>query len=117
TALDEIDYPFQGSTEQKFNYNGKGGVKLNNFLVKAAFSLKLGDFNLLISDAVNENSRVIFRRTISERVSQIAPFLSYDPDPYLVVANGRLYWIQDAYTLTDEFPHSDPVNRRTSRAF
>ncbi len=113
TGLDEIDYPFQeGTQESKYKYDGKGGIKLDNFLVKAAFALKLGDFNLLISDAINSNSRLIFRRTIEERIQTLAPFLLTDPDPYMVLAGGRIYWIQDAYTLSDRFPHSAPHTDR-----
>lgn len=120
TTVGEIDYPFQeqGQGEATFRYDGKGGIQLSNVLIKAAFALRLGDFNLLISDAVNDNSRLIFRRTISERVNEIAPFLTYDSDPYIVAADGRLYWIQDAYTKTDLYPHSDSVgDRRTQGAF
>jgi uncharacterized membrane protein (UPF0182 family) len=113
TTLDEIDYPFQGADDVKFKYNGKGGIPLDNWFVKAAFAAKLGDFNLLISDAVTDNSRLIFRRNITERISQIAPFLRLDNDPYLVAAEGKLYFIQDAYTESNLFPHSNPLNRLT----
>ena len=114
TGLSELDFPFpQGNQEANYKYDGMGGIQLSNWFVKAAYALKLGDFNLLISDAVNDSSRLIFRRSIAERVAQIAPFLITDPDPYLVVADGRLYWIQDAYTSTDLFPHSAPITDST----
>ncbi|MEI6046704.1 MAG: UPF0182 family protein, partial [Chloroflexota bacterium] len=115
TKLEEVDYPFTSGNEEgksaTYSYSGKGGIKLDNFFVKAAFSLRLGDFNLLISDALNSNSKLLWKRNISDRVSQIAPFLTYDRDPYLVIADGRLYYIQDAYTYTNLYPHSDPVGR------
>jgi uncharacterized protein len=111
TTLDEIDYPFQGAAESKFKYDGKGGIPLDNWFVKAAFAAKLGDFNLLISDAVTDQSRLIFRRNITERVNEIAPFLKLDQDPYLVAAEGKLYFVQDAYTESDKYPHSSPLNR------
>lgn len=111
TTLQEIDYPFQGADDVKFKYDGKGGIPLNNWFVKAAFAAKLGDFNLLISDAVTDDSRLIFRRNIAERINQIAPFLEMDKDPYLVAAEGKLYFIQDAYTETNLYPHSNPLNR------
>ncbi len=113
TTLDEIDYPFQGADDVKFKYNGKGGIPLNNWFVKAAFAAKMGDFNLLISDAINDQSRLIFRRNISERINEIAPFLSLDRDPYLVAAEGKLYFVQDAYTQSNKYPHSNPLNRLT----
>ncbi|HEX2913171.1 MAG TPA: UPF0182 family protein [Chloroflexia bacterium] len=116
TSLEEIDYPFQSQNapEARFKYDGKGGIRLSNWLVKASFAMKLGDLNLLISDAVNDNSKILIRRTISERVETIAPFFTYDSDPYMVVANGRLYWFLDGYTTTKLFPHSDPVESEHS---
>lgn len=115
TSLDEIDYPVQGqqgAPETKYKYTGSGGIQLSNWFIKAAFSFKLGDFNLLISDAVSDNSKLIFRRTVADRVSMIAPFLRYDNDPYLVVADGKLYWMLDGYTTTDKYPHSQPFGDR-----
>ncbi|MBN9391240.1 MAG: UPF0182 family protein [Chloroflexi bacterium] len=109
--IDEIDYPFQSAEDVKFKYDGTGGVPLSNWFVKAAFAAKLGDFNLLISDNVTDDSRLIFRRGITERINEIAPFLTLDKDPYLVAAEGKLYFIQDAYTQTDLYPHSNPLNR------
>ncbi len=122
TNLDEIDFPVQSSSsapETKYKYTGKGGIPLSNWFVKAAMSVKLGDFNLLISDAIADNSRLVFRRSIAERVQLIAPYLRYDADPYLVVSEGRLYWIQDAYTVSDRFPHSNPYGeqRRGANTF
>ncbi len=121
TALAEIDFTAQGQSQgsdiPQYRYTGKGGIPLTNWFVKAAMAFKLGDFNLLISEGVTDQSRLIFRRTISERVQQIAPFLTYDSDPYLVATNGKLYWLLDAYTSTDRFPHSDTQNRRTTAAF
>lgn len=119
TNLDELDYPFQqqGAPEAKYKYTGTGGIKLSNFFVKAAFSTELGDFNLLISDAVNENSRIIFRRSVLERVRELAPFLRYDNDPYIVVADGKLYWMLDAYTVSSRFPHSEFHERGTLNAY
>lgn len=115
TGLDEIDYPFQtqNAPDARFKYDGKGGIQLSNWLVKAAFAYHLGDINLLISDAINDNSKLIFRRTILERVETIAPFLSYDTDPYMVVANNRLYWILDGFTSTNLYPHSDRLGNLT----
>ena len=109
TGLEEIDYPFQtqNAPDAKFKYDGKGGIQLSNIFVRAAFAYKLGDINLLLSSAITDNSKLIFRRTLLDRVQTIAPFLSYDSDPYMVVANNRLYWVVDAFTSTGLYPHSD----------
>ncbi|MDB5083064.1 MAG: hypothetical protein JWP00_4988 [Chloroflexi bacterium] len=112
TTLDEIDYPFQAE-DVKFKYDGKGGVPLNNFFVKAAFAAKMGDVNVLISNNITDQSRLIFRRNITERVAEIAPFLTLDKDPYLVAAEDKLFFILDAYTASNKFPHSNPLSRLT----
>lgn len=104
----EFHYPSdQDSIE--INYNGTGGVQVNNFLRKALFGLRFGDINFILSDAINKDSRVMYYRNIHERVKKAAPFLSYDQDPYMVVADGRLFYIQDAYTRSDRFPYSQPT--------
>jgi uncharacterized membrane protein (UPF0182 family) len=119
TKLEEVDYPFTTGNEEGRSatnrYDGKGGIKLDNFFVKLAFSMRLGDFNLLISDALNDNSKLLWKRNIADRAKQIAPFLALDGDPYLVVADGKLYFIQDAYTYTTLYPHSAPLNGRVGR--
>jgi len=69
----------------------------------------LGDFNILISGELTSESRVLYYRNIRERVNHLAPFLELDSDPYLVVMDGRLFWIQDAYTTTDRYPYSEPI--------
>ena len=112
TKLKEFDYPFSDNTSANAEYTYEGdGIKLNSFFVKAAYALKLGDFNLLISDALGDNSKLLFKRNIQERAKDIAPFLLYNSDPYMVVADGKIYWVQDAYTYTGLYPHSDPVSR------
>src|SRR5207247_3375497 len=73
------------------------------------FAWSFRDVNLLISGNLRAESRILFRRSIAERISTIAPFLLLDRDPYVVVSGGRLYWIQDAYTTAETFPYSAPV--------
>lgn len=116
TALAELDYPKfdqqSAGTNAEYKYETTANViKLDNFFVKLAYAAKLGDFNLLISDALNANSKLLIHRNITNRAALIAPFLSYDPDPYIVAANGKIYWVQDAYTTSNRFPHSDSLSR------
>ncbi|MBL7055972.1 UPF0182 family protein [Candidatus Woesearchaeota archaeon] len=109
TKTNEFDYPL--GNENVFTvYDGKDGIQLSNIFKKALFSIKLGSLNLFVSSAVTEDSKVLFRRNIMDRVSSLAPFLQYDNDPYIVIDNGKLFWIIDAYTTTDKFPYSEPVS-------
>ena len=72
------------------------------------FALRFGAYQILLSDDINDESRILFLRNISERVEKLAPFLAFDQDPYLVVADGRLYWMYDAYTTSARYPYSTP---------
>ena len=105
TSEDEFDY--QGSGVQVRNrYDGGGGVGLSSFLRRVVYAWEFGDTNILISGAISDESRLLYRRNIQERIGTIAPFLALDSDPYLVVAEGELFWMQDAYTHTDGYPYS-----------
>ncbi|HLZ95328.1 MAG TPA: UPF0182 family protein [Candidatus Dormibacteraeota bacterium] len=104
TSTREFDYP-QGAQDVYTNYTGTHGVPLNG-VNRALWSLKLGDFNLLVSGQLTPKSQILYRRNIIDRVSEIAPFLDFDGDPYIVVVDGKLYWIIDAYTTADSFPYS-----------
>jgi uncharacterized protein len=109
TKQKEVDY----ATEEKSvttSYSGKGGIKLSNTLRRLAFAVRFGDTDLVLSSFLRADSRLIMRRNIKERAHTAAPFLVYDNDPYLVVANGRYYWMLDAYTSTDRFPYSERIN-------
>lgn len=107
---DEFSYPGSNEKPVYTRYEGKGGVPLDNYLKRLAFALRLGDANVLLSDDINEATRIQFHRQIQTRVKQITPFLALDGDPYVVVWNGRLIWIQDAYTVSSKFPYSNPIN-------
>ncbi|MBM4448325.1 MAG: UPF0182 family protein [Chloroflexi bacterium] len=107
TRIAEFDYP-KGDTNVFTHYEAKSGITLDSFLRKLAFTWQLGDLNILISDELAEESRLLYRRNIQERVSHIAPFLKLDSDPYIVIDDGQLYWIQDAYTVSDRYPYSQP---------
>jgi uncharacterized membrane protein (UPF0182 family) len=100
----EFDYP-SGTGNVSNRYEGKHGVVMSGSS-KTLWSLRLGDFNLLISPQIQDNTQLLFHRNILERASAIAPFLSYDPHPYVVVDNGKLYWILDAYTTANTYPYS-----------
>ncbi|HWE06013.1 MAG TPA: UPF0182 family protein [Rhizomicrobium sp.] len=110
----EFDYP-KGNDNVYRAYDGADGVSIGGIARRALFAWYFGDPNILLSQYVTAESRVMFRRNIQERVSAIAPFLGLDRDPYLVVSGGRLYWIQDAYTTSSWFPYAqhmegDPTN-------
>jgi uncharacterized protein len=111
SAQAELDYedPATGN-EISTHYTGKGGVPIGGFFRRAAFATSFGDFNILISGQVTPQSRVIYYRNVVQRLEKAAPFLSYDSDPYPVVANGGLYWVVDAYTTTDNFPYSEQAD-------
>lgn len=108
TTAKEFDYP-KGNDNVFTSYSGEGGVALSSIFKRLAFAMRFGDMKLLLSDALTSESRLMFRRSIQERVQAIAPFLQYDKDPYLVLRDdGSLVWIWDAYTTTTRFPYSEP---------
>jgi len=108
TKTQEFDYPM-GDENVYGHYEGKDGVSIGNFTRRLVYAWQLGDFNILISGELAPESRVLYYRNIRERVNHLAPFLKLDSDPYLVVIDGRLVWIQDAYTTTDRYPYSTPL--------
>lgn len=106
TDEEELDYASE--TETKYNrYQGKGGVALDSLFKRAMFAWQMMDPNILLT-ALREDSRILYYRHVRERVSKIAPFLVLDKDPYVVITEGRLVYIQDAYTMTNRFPYSEP---------
>jgi uncharacterized membrane protein (UPF0182 family) len=106
TTEDEFDY-LQDQREIKTRFSGGGGVGVFSLWDRLLFAIRFGDLNLLISTQLSGQPRVLFHRQISERERLIAPFLSYDPDPYLVIADGRQYWLNDAYTTGNSYPYSE----------
>lgn len=108
TRTPEFDFP-QGDTNATTFYQGTGGVQLSDIFKRITFAVRFGTAKLFLSNDITSQSRIMFYRNIQERVNKIAPFLKYDSDPYLVVADEKLYWIQDAYTTTDRFPYVQPV--------
>ena len=111
---DEFDYPVGTTTpdggseaDQTTRWTGTTGIKLDTTMSRLLFALRFRDLNLLISDQVTADSQLLFHRSIADRLPRIAPFLRFDKDPYLVVTgDGRLVYIQDAYTTSDRFPNA-----------
>jgi uncharacterized protein len=101
------EFDYAKGQENVYNvYEGRDGVSLGSLWRRALFAWSFGDFKLFISDNVTSSSKILFRRLIQERIQRIAPFLRLDRDPYLVVNDGRLIWLQDAYTISDSLPYS-----------
>ncbi len=107
TQIKEFDYP-KGDDNVYTNYEGTGGVQLDTFWRRLLFAWDLFDINILISSYITPESRIQIWRRVQERMSRIAPFLRLDKDPYIVIVDGKLYWIQDAYTVSSHFPYSEP---------
>lgn len=108
----EIDYP-SGETNVMTSYKGKGGVPIHSLFKRLLFSAYFKDRNLFFTGKTNPQSRIIFRQNISERIRTITPYLMMDRDPYLVIASGKLYWIQDALTSSANYPLSTPYRTGT----
>ncbi len=107
TRTKELDYA-QGDQNVYTTYQGTGGVPLGAPLAKFALASRFGAMSLLLSTDITPQSRIMFHRAVRERIAHIAPFLTFDRDPYLVLADGRLYWIVDAYTTSAGYPYSRP---------
>jgi uncharacterized membrane protein (UPF0182 family) len=107
TRQQEFNYP-QGATNNLTSYEGNGGIALGGFLRRMIIALDQNDLaKLPFSDDINKDSRLLMRRNIRDRVSALAPFLTYDPDAYIVLGDdGRLSWIMDGYTISDSYPYS-----------
>ena len=106
----EFDYP-QGNQNALTEYSGKGGVPLSSFWRRLAYSYDLNSLRLVISDYLTDQSRIHYHRQIRDRVRRVAPFLEFDADPYLVVVDGRLQWVIDAYTVSNRYPYAEPLIR------
>jgi len=103
----EFDYP-KGDKNVYTNYAGEGDVPIGSLWAKTLFAFRFSDPKILLTGYTTPESRIMFHRQIRERVRTLAPFLLFDSDPYLVLADGNLFWIQDAYTITDRYPYSEP---------
>ncbi|MCF8008666.1 MAG: UPF0182 family protein [Halanaerobiales bacterium] len=104
----EFHYP-QGDQNVYVDYEGNGGVEISGIIKKAIFAVKFNNVKIMLNSDINNKSRIMYNRNIKERVRKVAPFLAYDSDPYIVISDGRLFWIQDAYTTTNRYPYSEPI--------
>lgn len=114
TRQREFHYP-KGDDNETTVYHGSGGVSIGTFWRRLMFALRFADTDILFTNQLTAESRILYNRRIADRVQQLAPFLSYDADPYLVVWNGRLVWMQDAYTTTRNYPYATPSVYQESR--
>lgn len=111
SGVEELHYP-EGDANIYTHYDGNGGIPISNLFRKLLFAWELTDINILLSDYIHEESRLQIWRSVQERIRKITPFLQLDEDPYLVMNNGRLVWIQDAYTTSAYFPYSQKYDNR-----
>ena len=107
TTVAEIDYvDSETGDDVPFFYQGTGGVDMGSFVRKAAFALRFWEIDPLISNFVDDDTRIIYNRDVHNRVEALAPFLDFDADAYPVIADGRIFYIIDGYTTSDRFPYS-----------
>lgn len=112
TEAQELDYP-SGDQNVYSKYEGRGGVAIGSLWRRLVFSAHHATFRILLSRDLTAESRILYHRRIHDRVKKIAPFIHFDRDAYLVIAqNGRLFWIIDGYTTSDRFPYSEPLRRQ-----
>ncbi len=104
----EFDYP-KGKDNAYAAYDGTGGIPIGAMVWRGLFAYYFNDPNLVLSSYITTDSRIMIRRNIQERIRTIAPFLRLDHDPYLVISDGRMFWMQDAYTTSSYFPSAQPA--------
>ena len=105
TRTEEFDYP-KGDSNVYTVYQGKGGVLIDSFIRRVLYAIEFMDTQILFTEYLTPETRIMYNRNIRARARMLAPFLNYDQDPYLVLSEGRLYWILDAYTTSDMYPYS-----------
>ncbi|MBU2439832.1 UPF0182 family protein, partial [bacterium] len=109
TKAKEFDYP-KGNENVYSTYVGSGGLPVSSLWRRILFSIKYSNPQILLTTNLTRDSRIMIYRNIQERVNKTAPFLSYDNDPYMVISKeGKLFWIQDAYTISNNYPYSTPI--------
>ncbi len=111
TKEKEFDYP-KGNENVYTSYSGKAGISIGSFLRKLAFAYRFGSTDLLFTSRLKPDTRLLFRRNITERLETLFPFLQLDKDPYMFISKGKLYWLVDAYTITNRYPYSKTIGNR-----
>src|SRR5665648_917974 len=112
TKEQEFDYP-DGDNNTYTTYEGNAGIKLG-FINRAMFAIREKSLKLLVSTNIDKDSKIVINRNIAERIRKIMPYLQYDSDPYIVTDKGRLYWMIDAYTVSNRYPYSEPYSADTN---
>lgn len=107
TKEKEFDYP-KGSSNVESTYEGNAGIKLNG-INKLLYAYKQGSLKMLLSGNITSDSKIVLNRNIGERVRKIMPYIEYDSDPYIVLNEGKLYWMIDGYTISSNYPYSEPI--------
>jgi uncharacterized membrane protein (UPF0182 family) len=108
---EELDYPYPNIGGQKnTTYQGGGGVPVGSALSRILYAIKFRELNILLSGAINSDSKILYDREPLARVAKVAPFLTLDGSPYPVVAHGHIYWVVDGYTTTDLYPYSQRLS-------
>ncbi len=110
TKQPEVDRPTPTGDTRTTSYNGDGGIQLSSFGRRLAFALRFRDINLLLSGNLTSQSRLLFNRDIRDRVEKVAPFLQWDGDPYAVVVNGRILFVRDGYTVSNNYPYVQRID-------
>ena len=107
TEVKEFDYPM-GDSNKRGSYEGKGGVDIGSFWRRLLFALRFRDTEILFTGSLKDSSRVMFNRNVREALNEVAPFLIYDEDTYPVIIEGKIIWVQDAFTWSHRYPYSNP---------
>ena len=108
TDTDEFHYP-EGDDNVSTRYDGNGGVAMSSLVHQLLYAIRFRAYEILVASQLGNDSRILYHRNILDRVTTIAPFLQYDNDPYLVISEGRLVWMVDAYTISDRYPYATPA--------
>jgi len=109
TELPEFDYPV-GEVYAETSYTGSGGIAVDSIVKRLAFAMRFSAPQIVMSGYIDDESRVLYRRTVIERIAAIAPWLAIDEDPYPVILDGRIVWVVDCYTVSDRYPYSERYN-------
>ncbi|MCR1899940.1 UPF0182 family protein [Irregularibacter muris] len=112
TKAKEFDYP-EGDDNKENVYDGNAGIPLN-FINRTLFAINKGSLRIMLSNDITSDSKILINRNIVDRVQKIAPFFSYDEDPYLVIEDGKLYWIMDGFTTSNRYAYSQPMGKGNS---